>query len=407
MKIKNYVKLTKQELGVPAVGMGMIVGDQAPLISVSGLRKQGNDTKVTISDKWHIGSCAKSMTATLTAILINSGKYEQLNWDTPLSNIFEYQVHETLKDVTLKELLSHRSGIQDPEQWDDVVEKLKPLEGDVFKERAVIAETFLQKEANYDRINASEAHYSNIGYVIVGAVLEKITGKSWEQLMVQHIFNPLSMSSAGFGMPQNEKLIDPDQPWGHSENLEPTVDPNPSWLNPAGGVHSSLEDLLKFLKIHMQKQYGFDILYDPIENNSDMNIGGWVTGELENLKILQAFGSDGTYLASFRIIPKLKSIIVCVTNSSDSKKSMEKFGQILNWGMNIAREEVTLLNMHQEKLTWSWTKKLIEENESLKFAASYKEAHPEAEASGYGPFALVPYNDEVVSLGYQNNIMDF
>ena len=48
-------------------------------------------------------------------------------------------------------------------------------------------------------------------------------------------------------------------------------------------------------------------------------------------------------------------------------------------------EELTSLNIHQEKLTWSWTKKLIKENESLKFAASYKEAHPEAETEGYGP----------------------
>lgn len=385
----------------------MIVGDESPLISVSGIRKQGHDTRVTSADKWHIGSCTKSMTATLTSFLINSGKYEKLKWDTPLSDIFECKVHETLKDITLKELLSHRSGIQDPEQWDKVVEKLKPLKGDVLKERSVIAELFLQNEAAYDRFKATEAHYSNIGYVIVGAILEKVTGKSWEQLMFQEIFNPLGMGSAGFGIPQNEKLIDPDQPWGHSEDLTPTTESNASWVNPAGGVHCSLEDLLKFLKLHIQKQDGFDILYQPIENNSDLNVGGWMTGVVDELNILQAFGSDGTYLASFRVIPELKSIMVCVTNSPDSEKSTNKFGQILNWGMNTIKEELTSLNMNQEKLTWSWTQKLIEENESLKFAASYNEAHPEADAAGYGPFSLVFYNDEGVSLGSQNNIMDF
>ena len=71
-------------------------------------------------------------------------------------------------------------------------------------------------------------------------------------------------------------------------------------------------------------------------------------------------------------------------------------------------EEVTSLNMHQEKLTWSWTKKLIEENESLKFAASYKEMHPEAEAVGYGPFALTLYDPDHQGLvGHDTSSLDF
>jgi hypothetical protein len=49
--------------------------------------------------------------------------------------------------------------------------------------------------------------------------------------------------------------------------------------------------------------------------------------------------------------------------------------------------------MYQEQLTWSWTKKMIEEKASLEFAKNYNDAHPNAEKNGYGPFALVTYND--------------
>ncbi|MDX1923968.1 MAG: hypothetical protein SFT91_01880 [Rickettsiaceae bacterium] len=71
-------------------------------------------------------------------------------------------------------------------------------------------------------------------------------------------------------------------------------------------------------------------------------------------------------------------------------------------------EELVSLNMHQEKLTWSWSKKLIEDNESLKFAASYNEDHPDAEAEGYGPFALTPYDPDHQGLvGHNTSSLEF
>ncbi len=233
-----------------------------------------------------------------------------------------------------------------------MIQILNPLNGEVSKERAAVAKLFLQTEASYDRASATEAHYSNIGYVIVGTILEKITGKIWEQLISEEIFNPLGMNSAGFGIPQTLGLMDPDQPWGHSETLEPTTDSNALWIGPAGNVHCSLEDWLKYLKFHTyhtQKHHDFEMLYQLIENNSDLNAGGWMIGRVDGLNILQAFGSDGTYLAAFRIIPELKSIIVCVTNSPDSEKSIEKFGKILDLGMKIINKK---LLKEQDNIDW-------------------------------------------------------
>src|SRR5947209_5537965 len=58
--------------------------------------------------------------------------------------------------------------------------------------------------------------YSNEGYAIAGAMIERVTGRAWEDLMRERIFEPLGMKSAGFGTPASPGEV--DQPWGHAGN---------------------------------------------------------------------------------------------------------------------------------------------------------------------------------------------
>ena len=63
--------------------------------------------------------------------------------------------------------------------------------------------------------------YSNQGYAIVGAMLEKITGQDYETLMTEKLFKPLHMDTAGFGPPGTTDKV--DQPWGHVHKLFMTI----------------------------------------------------------------------------------------------------------------------------------------------------------------------------------------
>jgi CubicO group peptidase (beta-lactamase class C family) len=63
------------------------------------------------------------------------------------------------------------------------------------------------------QLNTGDYYYSNIGYAIAGFMAERITGQTWETQMKSKIFEPLGMSSAGFGPPGGNNQI--DQPWGH------------------------------------------------------------------------------------------------------------------------------------------------------------------------------------------------
>ena len=95
--------------------------------------------------------------------------------------------------------------------------------------------------------------YSNQGYAIVGAMLEKITGLDYETLITEKLFKPLRMDTAGFGPPGTTNTV--DQPWGHVQKLFMTIPvqaDNPPAIAPAGRVHCSLDDLARFAIFHLQ-----------------------------------------------------------------------------------------------------------------------------------------------------------
>src|SRR5207248_3810584 len=90
--------------------------------------------------------------------------------------------------------------------------------------------------------------YSNAGYSIAGHMAEKVTGKSWEDLMREKIFRPLGMTTAGFGAPGTRARN--DQPRGHKADGS-AVEPgpgadNPVAIAPANAVHCSISDWAKF-----------------------------------------------------------------------------------------------------------------------------------------------------------------
>ena len=104
--------------------------------------------------------------------------------------------------------------------------------------------------------------YSNLGYVVLGAVLEKKTGQAWEDLMRTRLFERLGMASAGFGPPGTKGLV--DAPWGHrvtDGRVEPSQTDNPPIFGPAGTVHCSISDWARFVSLFLQS--GSQTLLSP------------------------------------------------------------------------------------------------------------------------------------------------
>ncbi|HLQ50491.1 MAG TPA: serine hydrolase domain-containing protein [Terriglobales bacterium] len=250
-------------LGSGAERFGMVAavlrGERIIAQGVAGVRKRGTAERITFDDQFHLGSCTKAMTATLVAMLVEEGK---LNWTTTLGELFADTVkpmHPAWEKVTLRQVLAHRAGLRfEPDGLAQVFKELvRPLRarlGTLPQQRLEIARQALSRPPGI--APDTKYWYSNVGYILAGAVLEHLTGRAWEDLMRERLFQPLGISTGGFGPPGTAGKT--DQPWGHSSILGKPIDPGspaaqfPLYYGPAGLAHMTITDWARFIALHLR-----------------------------------------------------------------------------------------------------------------------------------------------------------
>lgn len=240
-----------KEHNLPALTVVVVKDGRICEREAVGVRKSGDDAPVTTNDLFHIGSCTKSMTATLTAILIEEGK---LKWETTIAEIFPElrgKMDKQYEAVTVEQLLHHRGGVPGAPPAAAWARAWKEI-GTPTEQRREFVEAVLAQPP--EAVPGTKMIYSNQGYTIIGAMLEKITGTDYETLITEKLFKPLRMDSAGFGPPGTNGTT--GQPWGHTKKLFVTVPvqlDNPPAIASAGRVHCSLDDLARFVMLHLQR----------------------------------------------------------------------------------------------------------------------------------------------------------
>jgi len=241
----------REKHDLPGMAALVLTGDGVVATGVVGVRKRGTTVPVTLDDQWHLGSDTKAMTATLVARLVEQKK---LRWDSTLGEVFPELAagaDPALRSVTLQHLLSHRAGLPANLAPDRYRGKDAPAER-LQAARETLAKAPLKTPG-------SNHLYSNLGYIVVGAVVDQVTGKSWEEALREEIFVPLGMTNAGFGGTGTPGQV--DQPWPHRSDGQPTarngptVD-NPPVLGPAGRVHAPLQDWAKFIQDQLRGAEG-------------------------------------------------------------------------------------------------------------------------------------------------------
>ena len=247
----DRIKAEVQRIGTKFKMPNMFAGYQTmgkPFVGYAGgRRKNKSKIRVTLDDKIHLGSCTKAMTATMIARLIERGKLKNgsLTWETTIAQglpQLSQELHASYQSVTLKQLLMHRGGCPTATNW------ILFNKDSITENRRAIVKAHLNKQHD----NAPGTYqYSNLGYVVASLMASRATGKTWEDLMREEIFEPLELKSAGFGAPGTPG--EEDQPWGHITrgNFQlPIQGDNPPALGPAGTVHMSLGDWAKFCLSH-------------------------------------------------------------------------------------------------------------------------------------------------------------
>jgi CubicO group peptidase (beta-lactamase class C family) len=240
-----------QKHDVPGMAVAVIHNGETVALGVAGVRTRGKPDKVATADRFHIGSDSKAMTAMLCGILVDEGK---LKWGQTLGETFpelKKSMHAQYQAVTLEQLLTHRAGAPGALEKDPLWGKLWEHKGTPTNARRLLLQGVTSKPP--EATPGEKFIYSNAGVSIAGHMAEKVTGKSWEDLMREKIFRPLGMTTAGFGAPGTRAKN--DQPRGHKADGSP-VEPgpgadNPVAIGPAGIVHCSIEDWAKFIAANL------------------------------------------------------------------------------------------------------------------------------------------------------------
>ncbi|MGH7291447.1 MAG: serine hydrolase domain-containing protein, partial [Myxococcota bacterium] len=235
---------------LPALAAAVVRDGEVIAAGAVGTRRIGTQASVTIDDRFHLGSDTQAMTALLAAMDVEAGT---LRWDSTVAEVLpemRLQMDPRLRGVTLTQLLSHTSGVPaDNPAVIDLIDKWSVRDGNLDVLRAgLIGEWVALPLANPPGATFT---YANMNYVLVGVMLERISGRTWDELITERVFTPLGLRSAGLG-PQSS-LGRVDAPLGHAVVDGKTTaflagpdGDNPAILGPAGIAHMSVLDFARW-----------------------------------------------------------------------------------------------------------------------------------------------------------------
>ncbi|MBH5316793.1 beta-lactamase family protein [Paenibacillus sp. GSMTC-2017] len=295
----------------------------------SGVLNHGSGLNVTTDSVFELGSIAKIYTATLVMQLVEAGKF---NLDTPVSSILpEFIVAdaEATRTITIRQLLSHTSGLtcdfnHDTGRGDDCLARyVKAIKGVAL-----------------DCPPGTIISYSGIGYIVLGRLIEAVTGLTWDQAMKDLLLSPLGLTST-ITLP--EEVLRYRAAIGHL--VEGGKDPIPvsSWdymprsAGPGGRVIATAADLIRVAQMHLDGGKAPDgnrviaaetvALMQRYEINVPdkwtVSSDGWGLGwTLYNWNGISGFGHDGASIGQYsyvRVVPDKGVAIALVTNGGGAR----------------------------------------------------------------------------------------
>ena len=229
--------------GTPGISIGVSYRGEAIYGFSHGLRDVEASQRTDSNTVFPLGTLAKTFTASAIGMLVHQGK---LKWDTPIRDILP-EFHSTSSTVennlSIVDLLSHRSGLARSNYW------WQGAEGALFLQKGDLL-SFYSKLAKTGNFRAEWA-YSNWGYALAGAVVEKLSGTSFAGYVMKNVLEPLGLKNTTFNAVDPASMQNMAKPYAALDDASPYLLPQPpvsdeTIMGPAAGGASSAEDLLTY-----------------------------------------------------------------------------------------------------------------------------------------------------------------
>lgn len=314
-KIGADVERALHRFGAPGAVVLVLQDGRISYVGAFGLGDPARKLAVDPDTHFEIGSITKQFTAAAILQLQEAGK---LQIDRPLADYLPDAPHA--REVTLRQLLAHTSGLHDyldlpddqadrlvtqPTAYADLVARVAPLPLD-FKP-------------------GSRWSYSNTGYLLLGKVIEVVSGEPYRDYLQRHILGPLHMTQT-FTTAEEPRLQDMAKGYRHRNGAvehAPIIDP--SWGGAAGFLVTTVGDLAKWDaaleggKVVSPESYRqMTTAFQTTENGSaDYGLGLFVGSMFDQPRIGHTGGSIG-FTTADEDYPRQKARIIAFTNLGDA-----------------------------------------------------------------------------------------
>lgn len=238
----EWLDATREAWNVPGVAVGIVRAGEVIFAKGSGLRDIEAKRPVTEKTLFAIGSATKAFTTAVMGTLADEGKLE---WDKPVRTImpeFALQDASAGERITPRDLVTHRSGLPRHDlMWYNSV---------ATRAEVVSRLRYLEPSADLRQ----KFQYNNLAFITAGCLVEKITGTTWEEQVRSRLLGPLGMSRTNLSVADSQKDDDFAQAYQRSEGVVSKMAfRDISLAGPAGSINSSVEDMLKWVRLHLSK----------------------------------------------------------------------------------------------------------------------------------------------------------
>ncbi len=252
MNLESVVLKGQEQWDVPGIAIGVIKDGRFLLARGFGYKGHQRKDAITANTLFSIGSCSKAFTAMSAAILVQQGK---IKFDTPILNYLpDFRMVDAFRtqQASFRDFLSQKLGVAAYERLID----LNPGNREVLYKKLKDLQAVTGFREKY--------LYRNLMYAIAGHMVGKIAGTRWESFVQKEIFDPLGMSATNFDL---DIAGSDDRASGYNHfdgKLVPVKYRDFVSSNPAGGINSNINDMLKWIRFmtDFSKKKGMETIID-------------------------------------------------------------------------------------------------------------------------------------------------
>jgi CubicO group peptidase (beta-lactamase class C family) len=233
-ELRAIVAKTQSERRVPSIAAAVTRGGETVWADAVGLADAENDEQATPEHQYRVGSITKTFTAVAVMQLRDEGK---LQLEDRLDAHLDVRAHG---DLTLRQMLSHGSGLQ------------REIPGDVWEtlEFPQSTQELLAKleEAEQVLLPGERWHYSNLAYILLGEIVAKLSGMAYEDYVEARILQPVGLARTSFAPEAPTATAYSVEPYSDVVRREPMLVERTGGIAAAGQLWSTVGDLCRWAR---------------------------------------------------------------------------------------------------------------------------------------------------------------